>query len=189
VIGDYERAVETLLQAKPLVESQGDPRFLYMLRFNLAVNSCHLGLYEEAAGLVRQVREAAIERGDENELTRVLWLEGRIAAGQGRIPEARSLLAQARREFGRRDMVADAALTLLEESVLLLGDGQTAEVKALAQELAGVLESKGVHREALAALRLFQEAAERETATTELARRVLGFLYRARYDQGLRFTS
>jgi hypothetical protein len=41
----------------------------------------------------------------------------------------------------------------------------------------------------MAALRLFQEAAERETATTELARRVLGFLYRARYDQGLRFNS
>ena len=189
VMGDYELAVETLLQAKPLVESQGDPRLLYMVRFNLAVNSCHLGLYGEAAGLVQQVREAAIARGDQNELTRVLWLEGRIAAGQGRISEARSLLDQARREFGRRAMIADAALTLLEEAVLLLADGQTAAVKALAGELAGVLESKGVHREAMAALRLFQEAAERETATTELARRVLGFLYRARYDQGLRFNS
>ena len=184
VIGDYERAVETLLQAKPLVESQGDPRLLYMLRFNLAVNSCHLGLYGEAAGLVQQVREAAIERGDENELTRVLWLEGRIAAGQGRTSEARTLLGQARREFGQRAMIADAALTLLEEAVLLLGDGQTAEVKKLARELAGVLESKGVHREALAALRLFQEAAERETATTELTRRVLGYLYRAAMTRG-----
>ncbi len=188
VMGDYERAVETLLQAQPLVESQGDPGLLYMMRFNLAVNSCHLGLYVEAAGLVRQVREAAMERSEENELTRVLWLEGRIAAGLGRTSEARGLLEQARREFGRRDMVADAALTLLEEATLLLRDGQTAEVKVLGRELAGVLESKGVHREALAALRLFQEAAERETATIQLARRVLSYLYRARYDQGLWFT-
>jgi hypothetical protein len=88
--------------------------------------------------------------------------------------------------FGNRVPIRPRC-SLLEEAVLLLGDGQTAEVKELAQELAGVLESKGVHREALAALRLFQEAAERETATTELTRRVLGFLYRARYDPGLCF--
>jgi len=47
----------------------------------------------------------------------------------------------------------------------------------------------GVHREALAALRLFEEAADRETATAELARRILDFLFRARYDEGLRFTA
>ncbi len=155
VKGDYERAVETLLQAKPLVESQADPRLLYMMRFNLAVNSCHLGLYAEAAGLVRQVREAALERSDENELTRVLWLEGRIAAGLGRISEVRSLLEQARRKFEQRAMVADAALTLLEEAILLLRDGQTAEAKVLARGLTGVLESKGLHREAMTAMRLF----------------------------------
>jgi hypothetical protein len=62
-------------------------------------------------------------------------------------------------------------------------------VKELARGLAEVFEANGVHREALAALRLFQEAAERETATAELARRVLRFLYHARHDQGLRFTS
>jgi hypothetical protein len=52
-----------------------------------------------------------------------------------------------------------------------------------------VFKSKGVHREALAALRLFKEAAEREVATAELARRVLRYLYRARHDQGLQFSS
>ena len=80
-------------------------------------------------------------------------------------------------------------LALLEEAALLLDEGRTTEVKILSQELAAVFESEGVHREALAALRLFQEAAERETATTELTRRVLRYLFRARYDQGLRFES
>jgi tetratricopeptide (TPR) repeat protein len=41
--------------------------------------------------------------------------------------------------------------------------------------------------EALAALRLFHEAAEREVATAELARRVLRYLFRARHDEGFRF--
>jgi hypothetical protein len=38
-------------------------------------------------------------------------------------------------------------------------------------------------------LRLFAEAAEREEATAELARRVLAFLTRSRYDRELRFPS
>ena len=82
----------------------------------------------------------------------------------------------------------DEALALLEEAVLLLEGGQTAEVKGLARDLTRVFKSKGVHREALAALRLFHQAALREDATVDLARRLLRYLFRARYDQGLRFT-
>jgi tetratricopeptide (TPR) repeat protein len=186
VMGDFERAVETLLQAVPLVERLGDPRLLYMLRFNLAVNFTHTGRYDEAAELLQQVRQLAVSRGDENETIRIYWLEGRIAAGLGRHEEALKLLRQARRGFSRRNMVADAALALLEEALLLLSEGKS--TGRLAKELAWLLDSKGVHREALVALRLFQEEAERETATTEMARRLLVFLHRARYDKGLRFT-
>ncbi|HEY0556267.1 MAG TPA: hypothetical protein VGG20_18585 [Thermoanaerobaculia bacterium] len=50
-----------------------------------------------------------------------------------------------------------------------------------------VFTSQDVHREAAAALLVFQEAAEGETATAELVRRLLAFLHRARHDPGLRF--
>jgi Tetratricopeptide repeat len=160
-----------------------------MLSFNLAVNYTHLGRYAEATELAESVRELATARGDEHEISRVTWLHGRIAAGLGRPGKARQLLGQARRDFTARTMWYDVALALLEEAALLLDEGRTTEVKALSEELAAVFESEGVHREALAALLLFQEAAEREAATPELARRVLRFLFRARYDQGLRFES
>jgi hypothetical protein len=81
----------------------------------------------------------------------------------------------------------DVALALLEEAVLLLEERRTAEVKELAGDLVKVFESKGVHREAVAALLLFQEAAESETATAELGRRLLAFLHRSRHDPDLRF--
>ena len=96
-------------------------------------------------------------------------------------------LAQARAEFDVRNMSYDVALALLEEAVLLLEEGRTAEVRELALGLEKVFESKGVHREALGALKLFKEAAEHEAATAELARRVLGYLFRARHAEGLRF--
>jgi tetratricopeptide (TPR) repeat protein len=189
VMGEYERAVETLLQATPLVEAQWDPRLEYMCRFNLAVDYCHTGRYGDAIELMQQVHDVALARGDENEMIRVSWLKGRIAAGLGQTGEARALLRQARQEFAARKMDYDAALALLEEAALLLGERRAAEVKTLTGELAAVFKSKGVHREALAALRLFQECAERDEATPELARRVLAYLFRARYDQGLRFAS
>jgi transcriptional regulator with XRE-family HTH domain len=189
VMGEYGRAVEVLLVALPRVEQAGDPRLLYMARFNLAVNLCQLDRHGEAAQLLRGVRETAAERGDGDELARVTWLEGKIAAGEGRRQEALALLAAARREFAVRGMTYDAALALLEEEALLLDEGRPAEVKALARELAAVFADKGVHREALAALRLFHEAVEREEATAELARRVLDYLFRARHDPGLRFAA
>jgi hypothetical protein len=158
-----------------------------ILSGNLALSYCHLGRFEEAALLANRVRAIALETGDEIEALRMTWAQGRIAVGLGRAEEARSLLAQVRREFGARRMDYDMALALLEEFVLLLDKGGAAEVKTLARELVVVFDAKGVHREALAALRLFREAAETEHATAELARRVLQYLFRARHNPDLRF--
>lgn len=83
----------------------------------------------------------------------------------------------------------DVALADLEMAPLLLAEGAVAKVKEMAAELVGVFEKKGIHREALVALQLFHEAAEREQATAELARRVLEFLFRARWDEGLQFVA
>lgn len=187
LMGEYERAVAVLREAESLPASAGDPRVRYMLQFNLAVNFTHLGRYGDAFELVQQVRNAAADLGDELFLLRVVWLEGRIAAGLGASKEAQSLLALARQGFVANGMGYDLALALLEEATLLLAEGRAATVKALASELAHTFEGEGVHKEARVALKLFQEAAEREAATAELARRVLEFLFRARNDPGLRF--
>jgi transcriptional regulator with XRE-family HTH domain len=187
VMGEYEPAIEALLAAAPKIDPQGEPRLMNVLLFDLAVLFCHVGRHAEAAELVPRVRALASELGDEFDLIRLIWLEGRVAAGQGRAEEARRLLAQARQEFAARGMAYDVALTLLEEAVTLLEEGRAAEVKALAGELTQVFAEKGVHREALAALRLFRRAIEREEVTAELGRRVLRFLFRARHDEGLRF--
>lgn len=188
LLGEYERAIETLLCAVPLVQRRADRRLENILYCNLASVYCHAGCFAEAGALTGTVRSVAVEMGDELGVLRVLWIQGRIAAGLGQSKEARTLLAQARREFAARRMDYDVALALLEEAALLLDEqGRSTEVKKLALELARVFESKEVHPEARAAIRLFQSATEREEATAELARRVLRYLFRARHDQDLRF--
>jgi len=189
VMGDYERALATFLEAEPLVERQGDPRLKYMLLFNTAVTYTHLGRYTEAGALVGRVGEMVEAGGDGSEACRVLWLRGRLAAGLGRPAEAQRLLGQARREFAARDMWYDVALADLEIAAFLLEEGRTAEVQAMAKELVEEFEKRGVHPEALKALRLFEEAAEREEATAELAGRVLRYLFRAEHDPALAFAA
>jgi tetratricopeptide (TPR) repeat protein len=185
VMGEYDRAIEALLKANLIA----DLRLRNIVRLNLAVNLCHVCRYAEATEMVHEVREIATEMGDEIGVLRATWLEGRIAIGLGENIRGRDFLEQALREFASRHMWFDVALALLEIAAMLLDQGQSAEVRVLSKGLVQIFESDGIHREALAALRLFWEAAEHETATADLARRVLRFLFRARYDQGLRFES
>jgi hypothetical protein len=71
--------------------------------------------------------------------------------------------------------------------LLWLDQNRTAQVRALAEEMAWIFRAQGINREALAALRIFCDAAEREAASLELARSVVRFLHRAQYDPELRF--
>ncbi len=188
VMGDDVGAIRTLTRAIPLVEHQGDPRLLYMARFNLAVACTRRGRFSTAAGLARLVRESVDARGDETEVPRLHWLDGRIAAGLGCPAEARALLELAAQQFADREMWYDVALARQDLAGLLLDEGKFPEVQALARELVETFEAKGVHPEALAALRLFHAATDREEATADLARRIGDYLVQARHNPGLRFT-
>jgi transcriptional regulator with XRE-family HTH domain len=186
-MGDIEASIATLETAAPLVDDEREPRRLFALRFNLAVNLEHLGRHAEAEALLPEVRELAVRMGNALDLVRVVWLEGRVAAGSGRRWDAVLAFEQAQRDFTAREIAYDAALVSLDLATLYLEDGRTREVRSLARQMMWIFTSQKIHREALAALRLFCEAAEREHATAALARRVADYLEKARHDPGLRF--
>jgi tetratricopeptide (TPR) repeat protein len=186
VMGNYEQAILTFLEAR--TRTRLDPRLENLLRLNLASALCHVSRYGEAAELVEQVRRYPDGLG-KIDRARIPWLEGRILAGLGNPWDARRLLTEARQKFEAESMAYDVALALLEEAELLLAEGRSREVKVLTLDLAKIFNAKGVHREALNALRTFEAAVQQEDATADLARRILQFLFQARYDQDLRFGS
>jgi transcriptional regulator with XRE-family HTH domain len=185
--GEYESASEALLKAAPLITQQDDPRLLFSLKHNYAWNLTHLGRYAEAGALIPGARALTVRLDNELDSLRLRWLEGRISAGLGRTEEALTALSQVRTEFADRSIAYDSALATLELATLQLELGRTWDVKILARQMAPIFRAQGVHREALAAIKLFCEAAEKESATVELARRVTEFLYRAQHNPSLRF--
>jgi transcriptional regulator with XRE-family HTH domain len=186
-LGDFEGAVRVLRQAAPLVEAEGEPRSIFALRFNLAVNLCFLGQYKEAKELLPELHDLAARIGNGLDLTRLHWLQGRIASGLGERERAILALSRVREDFASRGLALDTALVCLELAVLYLEEKRTAEVKIISRQLAPIFQVQGVHREALAALKLFREAAEREAVTLDLARRIVQYLQRAQYNPELKF--
>ena len=87
----------------------------------------------------------------------------------------------------RQGIGYDAAMVSLDLALLYVQEGRTGEVRRVAEEMVPVFAAQDVHREAMAALRLFQEAARREEVTAGLVREVVGFLKAARGDRELRF--
>jgi transcriptional regulator with XRE-family HTH domain len=151
------------------------------IRCQLIVNLCLEDRAAETHQYLRELRLIVEEHGKEIDLTRVLWLDGIAAAGAGQNSEAEASLEQVRREMARREIAYDCALVTLDLAVVLLAKNRTQEVRALATDLVWIFRSQQVSENALAALRLFTEAARRETATVGLARRLRRFLYRAQH--------
>jgi transcriptional regulator with XRE-family HTH domain/tetratricopeptide (TPR) repeat protein len=187
-LGDPAASTTALLEAAPLIDPRREPRNAFGVRCNLALDLCQLERFEEARSRLPEVRALAERLGEELDLTRVLWVEGKVAAGLGRVGEALSAFEQARGVFRQRELAFDYGLVSLELAVLLLKQGRTADVRAMAEEMLQIFRTQQIEREALAALRLFCDAARRETATVDLARNLVRFLYRAQHDPELRFT-
>jgi len=189
IFADPERSAAALIEAEPLIDPDLHPRDAFGLRFNLLVDLCHLEKFEEAEAGLGEVRVLAerLSGGEELDLARVAWLRGKVDAGMRRPQEARAAFEQARRVFHQRELWFDHGLVSLELAVLLLEQGEPAEVRRLAEEMLGIFRALGVEREPLAALKLFWEAARKETATAERARHLVRFLYRAQHDPELPF--
>jgi hypothetical protein len=143
-------------------------------------NLAKAGRYEEAEPLLPTLWDLVRAHGRQLDQVRVRWVEARIAAGLGERERGRRGLFAVRQDFLRLGIVFDAALATLELSALHLEDGNTVAVKDLASEIVEVFAAQAVHREAFAALLVFQRAAERETATASLVREVAAMLERAR---------
>lgn len=185
--GDYEASLKVLELAAREIDGQRQPRLLWVQRFNVAACLVRLNRAAEAEPIVVEVRELARRLGNDTDLVRTAWLEGLVLAGTGRLEGAVAALEQVRRDFELRGLPYDYALASLDLALLYREQGRWAEVVEVAVEMKKIFEAAGVHRETLAAVLLFREAAERREVTREVVKRLQEYLKRAQRDPGVRF--
>jgi tetratricopeptide (TPR) repeat protein len=171
-MGESEAALAALREAAPFVEASCDARLDFGLRFDTANNLVLLSRYAEAEELMPQVRELALQQANDLDLIRLVWLESRVAAGEGRSEAAVAGLEQVRGYFTARELPYDAALSSLDLAMLWLKSGRAMEVKELAVAMGWIFKTEGIAREALAALKQFCDAARQENITVELTRQI-----------------
>jgi tetratricopeptide (TPR) repeat protein len=182
-----EEAIRQIRKGLGLVDWDREPRLVLMARHNLAwfLNDC--GRSEEALRHLERFRHTYNDFSDAWTTLRLAWLDGRIAGGLGRVENAEKTLREVRRRFLDEGHGYDAALVTLDLAHLHLEKGRAAEVRTLAGELLDLFLSHDIHRQALAALAVFQKAVDMDDATPSLAQAVSSYLVRARRNPQLRF--
>lgn len=182
-------AIEATASALRDLDPELHSRLYLMARYNLTLQLAEADRTEEAAALLEGDRTRYDQFPEPWTQLRLLCVRAKIADARGDLDTAARLYAEAREGFIRQGIGYDVAIVSLELAMIYLKQGRTAEVRQLAEEMHPLFEAEGVHREATAALILFQNAAREDSATIELVREVTDYLKRARQNPALHFKS
>jgi tetratricopeptide (TPR) repeat protein len=174
---DPEEAVRLLSSGLTLIHPESDPKLVISAVHNLVTFLADGGRFREAQRLLQRVRQAYDAEGDRLNLIKLRWVEGRIAAGLGRLRRAEKFLRQAREDLEVTGLHYHAALASLDLAAVWLSQGKTAETRALVGELVTTFRARRIAREALAALVLLKDAFDLDRSDPlELLRAVSRYL-------------
>jgi tetratricopeptide (TPR) repeat protein len=184
---DFEPAARWLRKGLGLIDPTRERRLELSARHNLMLYLHESGRDQEAWFLLKASRSEFVEHGGELLNLRLRWLEGKIQQALGHLAEAEQALVQAHRGFLDQGAGFSAALVCLDLAGLYAGQSRAGEMRRIAEEMLPIFQSRDIHREAIAALIVFQQAVHMEKLSSDLLDEIRSFLRRARTDHKLRF--
>ncbi len=184
--GDLDTAVVQARANLAALDETTPPSLRFIVHHNLACYLCDAGELEEAQQLLAAAEPLYLAHPDRSFRLRRDWLRGRIAMGLGDTAAAEASLRAARDGFLEAGLGYDAALVALDLAVLLLEQGRTADVREIAVWATALFEAQDIHREALASLSLFRQAALQDLVTVQEIRRVARQLCELRHQSAIR---
>jgi len=185
--GDAPQAIDLLRQALALIDPSRDPRLMINARHNLAAFLANVGQPEEALQQVAVLRTLYDPTRDRVSLVRLQYLESRARFALGDPSTALAGFAEVQRQFVDLGMPLEVALASLEMATIQLETGALDAAQRLATETLAICRGLGIEREALGALLVIEEAAQRKALTHELLNEVRSYLQQARQNPGLKF--
>ncbi len=178
-----EKAIELLREGLALVDVAREPRLALSASHNLVLYLTDLGRHDEATNLLAASRPLYQSLGDRISLMRLGWLEARMARERGELETAEQGLLETREAFIREGVAFDVALVSLELAAVYAEQHRSAEILSLAEEMLILTRATGLHREAMASLLLFRQAAEADAVTRQLVQATMTQLANQRRDR------
>lgn len=176
----YREASTAFRAALRTLRPSTDLRLYCSAHHDLALTLCARGEHEEAARTLAVCSKLYRRHPELYARSRVAWLEGRIAAGLGRLEEAETSFLQIRQELATDGKAHEAAMVALDLALVYLRQGRTADLAPLAEEAPQSFAAQEIHREAHAAMLLFRDAVRQKQVTAELIAKLRTYLERAR---------
>ena len=185
--GFPDRAVKHLRLGLRLVDANENPRLELVGKHNLIDNLYRSGRYHQALAMVPETRELHRRLGNPTDLTKFSWLEALIARESGEMERAEETFNTVKQFFLDKGWPHEVALVSLDLSMILLRQGRSKDLQDLAAEMLVIFQGLRIHREAIAALVLFQKAVQMERATAGLVRDLAAYLKNSRHNPHLPF--
>ncbi len=176
---DPDEAEKLLIGARMLMAPTHDRRTYLAFLHSLVMVEIDRGEYEHARWLVHEARWLYAAAGGALYDLKLVWLEGRIAAGLGQAARAEQLFRDARTGFLARKLPYTAAVVATDLAALLLERGRTAEARALVLETLETFEVLNIQRDALMGVLLLAEAARQDRLTIETLKSAAAELQKA----------
>jgi tetratricopeptide (TPR) repeat protein len=166
VMRELNSVVENLQRALPLAQ---DPWLALAVRHNLIFALAECGRARDAAELYQDSKQLYLQFNDPLTTSRRIWAEGLIAREIGEdLGEAERLLTEAADRLSEHGYPMDAALAGLDLVTVYARRGQSSEVLRVASNLVRLFQMREMNPEALAALKMVHEAAERQAVNLSL---------------------
>lgn len=129
------RAIEVTQAVLESLSPEVEPRLCCYARHNITLFLVEAGRFEEAAAFLEESRAFYRQFPDLYTQSRLGWIEGKIASGQGRLEEAERLFRALREEFIEQGNGYDAAMVSMDLALLYSRQGRLVEIKQLAEEM------------------------------------------------------
>jgi len=173
--GQLDEALKVNAQGLAEIDETRDPELSFIALKNHLVYLVNSGRFREARRMLFRNRQR-IQSADRVPRLKILWMEGCIHYGLGELAKAEATFLEAKRGFEEVGLGFAAALASLDAALVQMRLDRPAEAESLVTSAAAVFAALGIHREALSAVRLLQEAFERRKATTQQVEKTVAFL-------------
>jgi len=176
--GDPEDGIRLIARGLQLIDRARDSKLVFQSLHNILLFRVELGKFKSARRQIFEMRPLYELQGDRIAKVKLRWIEGKVFLGLGEIDRAIREFLQAKDGFLQLGLDYDAALVSFELAAVWLEQGKREEPRRLLHEMLEVFRTRYIAREAIAAIIMLRDAADRDELTPDLLE-MIGGLFRA----------